>query len=61
MCSAEDDLRIAERDIAWLEGQIEEICDLVDDAERGILALPELRREIGAVRERSRRQAVMYR
>ena len=54
MCSAEEDLRYAEKDIAWLEGVVDEIIELAADVERGIIDLGEFRNEAERRRIRSR-------
>lgn len=45
MCSAEEDLRHAERDLAKAGAQLDVMLRLIEDAERGIWTLTELRRK----------------
>lgn len=49
MCDAEEDLRRAERENARLGEDLDLILRLVEDAERGIWSLAELRRKVSDV------------
>lgn len=50
MCEAEDDLRRAEREIEWWAARLDMVIELAADVERGIIDLPEFRREAEALK-----------
>lgn len=50
MCNAEDDLRSAERELAWWSERFDLLVEMACDVERGIIDLAEFRREAEALR-----------
>lgn len=56
MCDAEDDLRIAEASVGYMNWQLEQIVELIEDIDRGLYTPGEARREAKRIRELNRRE-----
>lgn len=51
MCEAEDALQGMECEVKAMDARIQRICDAIEDCDRGLLTIADLRREITHIRE----------